>query len=104
MKIQLLYFEGCPNLEPARDALRDALAAERLDLQVEEIDVEAPGAPEWARGWGSPTILIDGTDLTGATRSTGASCRLYKGGTPAVEEIRARIVAARRTPPATSGR
>jgi len=103
MKIQLLYFEGCPNLEPARDALRAALAAERLDLQVEEIDVSAPDAPDWARGWGSPTILIDGTDLTGAARATGASCRLYTGGTPAVEELRARIVAARRTP-AASGR
>lgn len=95
---------GTLNLAAPRDALRDALAAERLELQVEEIDVEAPDAPEWARGWGSPTILIDRTDLTGATRSTGASCRLYQGGTPGVEEIRARIGAARRAPAATGVR
>jgi mercuric ion transport protein len=100
MKIQLLYFEGCPNLAPAREALREALAAEQIDDGVDEIDVEAPDAPEWARGWGSPTILVDGKDLTGATRATGAACRLYKGGTPSVDEIRARLAAARQNPAA----
>jgi copper chaperone CopZ len=95
MKIHLVYFDGCPNLEPARAALHEALAAERLDVHVEEIDSTATDAPEWARDWGSPTILVDGTDLTGATRSSGASCRLYKNGSPSVAEIRARIAAAR---------
>ncbi len=104
MKIQLLYFDGCPNLAPARDALRDALAAEKLDVRVDEIDVEAPDAPEWARGWGSPTILVDGKDLTGATRSTGAACRIYKGGGPSVAEIRAHLAEARGAPPASRGR
>jgi mercuric ion transport protein len=104
MKIQLLYFPGCPNLEPARAALRDALAAEGLAVDFDEIDVAASDAPQWARGWGSPTILIDGNELTGATRSSGAACRLYKGGAPSVDEIRSRIGAARRVPPSSSGR
>ncbi len=104
MKIQLLYFQGCPNLEPARAALRDALAAERIDAPVDEIDVEAPDAPDWARGWGSPTILIDDQEVTGATRSTGAACRLYKGGAPAVDLIRARIAVARRSGASSTGR
>jgi copper chaperone CopZ len=104
MKIQLLYFNGCPNLEPARAALREAVAAERLDASIDEIDVEANDAPEWARGWGSPTILIDGKELTGATRSTGSSCRLYRGGAPTVDEIRARLTAARRDAVSSSGR
>ena len=104
MKIQLLYFVGCPNLEPARLALRDAMAAEKLDQDVEEIDVESPTAPESLRGWGSPTILIDGKDVTGTTRTTGSSCRLYANGGPSVEEIRARLAAARRAPVGSSGR
>lgn len=91
MKIQLLYFEGCPNLEPARAALRDALAAEQIDQAVEEIDVQSPATPESLRGWGSPTILIDGNDLTGAGRTTGSSCRLYASGAPTVDQIRARL-------------
>jgi mercuric ion transport protein len=97
MRVQLLYFEGCPNLELARAALREAMAAEQIDARVDEIDVEAEDAPEWARGWGSPTILIDGTDLTGATRSNGPSCRLYEDGAPSVEQIRARLAATRPT-------
>jgi mercuric ion transport protein len=104
MKIQLLYFEGCPHLEPARVALRDAMVAEQVDQAVEEIDVESPTAPEALRGWGSPTILIDGKDVTGAARTTGSSCRLYADGAPAVDEIRARLAAARRAPVGSSGR
>lgn len=94
MKIQLLHFDGCPNVDAARGALRDALAAEKLDVPVEEIDVESADAPAWARGWGSPTILIDGRDVTGQERSNASSCRLYAGGAPSVETIRARLAPA----------
>ena len=96
MKIQLLHFEGCPNVDAARAALRQALAAEKLDATVEEIDVEGADAPEWAHGWGSPTILIDGHDVMGQTRSSEASCcRLYADGAPSIDAIRARIAISR---------
>lgn len=100
MKIQLLLFEGCPNVDAARTALRDALAAEKLEVPVEEIEVEGPDVPEWARGWGSPTILVDGKDVAGQERSEGSPCcRLYADGAPSVASIRARIAASRvRTP------
>lgn len=91
MRVQLLYFDECPNVDRARAALRDAMAAEHVDLAVEEIDVESPDAPDFARGWGSPTILIDGADVTGADRSTGSACRLYKDGAPSIELIRGRL-------------
>lgn len=97
MKIQLLYFEGCPNVEHARGALRDAMTAEGIDQPIDEIDVEAPDTPAALRGWGSPTILIDGLDVTGAARSTASACRLYANGAPTVAEIRARLAAARRS-------
>jgi mercuric ion transport protein len=104
MKIQLLHFEGCPNVDAARTALREALAAEKLDAPVEEIDVQAPGAPEWAHGWGSPTILIEGKDVAGMERSEGASCcRLYADGAPSIDSIRARIAASSERAP-TSGK
>lgn len=104
MKIQLLYFAGCPNLEPARAALREAMLAEQIDQAVEEVDVESAAAPESVRGWGSPTILIDGEDVAGAARTTGSSCRLYPTGAPTVEEIRLRLAATRRVPARPSGR
>ncbi len=95
MKIHLLHFQGCPNVDAARSALRDALAAERLETPFDEIDVQDPSAPEWTRGWGSPTILIDGKDVAGQQRSSSSACRLYAGGSPSVEMIRARIAGAR---------
>ncbi len=100
MKVQLLYFEGCPNIDRARSALRDAMVAEGVIATVEEVDLRAADAPADLRGWGSPTILIDGADVQGATRSAGSSCRLYKGGAPSVDDIRARLTAAR--PPAAA--
>ena len=72
------------------------MAAERIDLAVEEIDVESSDAPDFALGWGSPTILIDGADVVGAVRSTGSACRLYAYGAPSVELIRARLATVRR--------
>lgn len=93
MKVHLLYFQGCPNVDAARAALRAAIAAENADAAIEEIDVEAPGAPYWARGWGSATILVDGEDVAGQARSTESSCRLYANGAPDVEMIRGRLTA-----------
>lgn len=106
MRVQLLKFDGCPNVDAARAALHEALEAEAVDARIDEIDVQAPDAPAWARGWGSPTILIDGEDVAGQKASDASACRLYAGGAPSVEAIRARIAAAR-TPapaPASDGR
>lgn len=91
MKIQLLYFDGCPNVDAARAALLEAMSAERIEAAVEEIDVTRPDAPASVRGWGSPTILIDGVDVTGAQKAGASSCRLYAGGAPSVDAIRARL-------------
>jgi mercuric ion transport protein len=102
VKIQLLRFQGCPNVDAARAALREALVAEKLETTIEEIDVESPAAPAWALGWGSPTILIDGQDVAGqkaSASSTSSACRLYAGGAPSVDSIRSRIAAARSIPP-----
>ncbi|MEO7736125.1 MAG: mercuric transporter MerT family protein [Kofleriaceae bacterium] len=92
MKIQLLTFPDCPNAGPAREALREALREARVDVSVEEIDISHDDAAAALRAWGSPTILIDGADVTGAKPSEGEiGCRLYTGGTPSVAQIRAAL-------------
>ena len=54
----------------------------------------APHAPEPLRGWGSPTILVDGVDVAGQLAPTATSCRLYANadgrlvGTPPEELVR----------------
>src|SRR5262249_5581173 len=65
MRVQLLTFAGCQNAEVVRETLRSALASTGIAVPVEEVDTNAPETPERLRGWGSPTILIDGVDVEG---------------------------------------
>ena len=51
MQIELLVFEGCPNLEPARDLLQAGMASLGIAGEVREIRVETPEA---ARQWALP--------------------------------------------------
>ena len=78
VRIQLLTFEGCPLADAAREQLEAALAEVGID-DYEEIDLQAPGTPESLRGWGSPTILVDGADITGQPKGESLSCRVYGG-------------------------
>ena len=74
--IELVYFSGCPHVEEARVVLRAALKAAGLPAEWREWDQVRPGVPERLLGYGSPTILVDGLDVTGnAPANTGMACR-----------------------------
>jgi glutaredoxin len=94
VRIQLLYFPDCPHVGAARRALRRCLAAIGSSESFEEVDVSSARAPESLRGWGSPTILVDGIDVGGADEPEGAaSCRLYEScGVPSDEQIRGALL------------
>jgi len=102
MRVQLLYFPGCPNAAAARELLLRVLESEGLTVRIEEIDVTSPESPERLRGWGSPTILIDDADVAGEKAPGGACCRLYRGsdaltrGVPEEQAIPAALRRARR--------
>jgi mercuric ion transport protein len=90
VKVQLLYFPGCPHIEAARELLA------QLSVRFTEVDVTASDTPAELRQWGSPTILVDGADVAGEVVGTGAACRLYPHpggprGVPTVEMVRGRI-------------
>lgn len=89
-KIQFLYFSGCPLADPARKNLTAALA-QIGKSNFEEIDILDPASPEHLRAWGSPTILINGADVTGQPKGNSVSCRIYPfpGGVPDVQSIAA---------------
>lgn len=93
MKVQLLYFDGCPNVDAARSALGQALTSAGVEARVEELDVGAAATPPHLRSWGSPTILVDGEDVGGEPTPTGCSCRLYRdeSGSPARSPATERI-------------
>lgn len=91
-RIQLLVFDGCPLAAAARSSLQAAL--ELLGLrEFEEIDLLDPATPDELRGWGSPTILVDGEDLTGNAKGDAVSCRVYddETGVPGPETIARQI-------------
>jgi hypothetical protein len=101
--VELLYFPDCPNVPAAREQLRRACAAAGVPAVWSEVDVTSEGAPSHARGYGSPTVLVDGKDVTGAAPGVGSSCRIYVGsdvrGVPPLDVI---IAALRASPPPRS--
>ena len=76
VKVQLLTFEDCPLADAARASLDKALADCGIE-GYEEIDILDPSVSDEQRQWGSPTILIDGTDVTGQRQGDGVGCRVY---------------------------
>jgi hypothetical protein len=76
-KVDLLYFPSCPNIPAAREQLTRAFAALDLPAKWTEVDVSAEDAAEQVRGYGSPTILVDGKDVMGEPPSDGSTCRVY---------------------------
>ena len=78
MKVALLYFKGCPNISMARKNLNEAFAKADIPAQWDEIDLNEPNTPKELKGYGSPTILVDGKDVTGTVpRGESLSCRTY---------------------------
>jgi len=92
--IELIIDAGCPNVEAARGVLRAALVAEGLAAEWTEWDREAEESPPYARDYGSPTILVDGRDVSGqGTESDANCCRVYASadgsfrGVPEIEAV-----------------
>ena len=95
MKIELIYFDGCPNADKARKNLKKAFEEGGIDAGWTEWEQKNPKAPAYVRQYGSPTILVDGKDIAGMPDGSGApSCRLYDGGAPSVALIKSRLSAA----------
>ncbi len=76
--VQFLAFDGCPLADAARAALEQALSNCAMS-SYEEIDILDPGSPKELRGWGSPTILVNGIDASGQVKGDSVSCRVYPG-------------------------
>ena len=106
LKVQLLFFPGCPHVDAARQALASALAQAGLPTGFQELDTTSAECPQELRGWGSPTILIDGRDVAGQVPAHGSACRLYADcaeGSPGVPSEQAIAGALERALPPTAG-
>ena len=83
MKIDVLYFSGCPNHAPAVERVKEALRAEGLSAEIAEIAVLDAQMAQGLKFLGSPSIRVNGLDVEPEARSRtefGMMCRTYADG------------------------
>ena len=84
MRIEVLFFEGCPNHGSTVQLVRDVTAAQGVDAELVEVEVRSPEEATRLRFLGSPTVRVDGVDAEPAAhadRDVGLGCRIYTNGT-----------------------
>jgi hypothetical protein len=102
MRVELLFWAGCPSHPKALADLREAVADTGLDpdcVVVREVGDE--GGAEAEQFIGSPTIRLDGVDVQPpGDEPTGLTCRVYRrrdgriSPTPDPADLRAALRAA----------
>jgi copper chaperone CopZ len=99
MKIEVLYFDGCPNHGPAVQRIQEVLGQEDVTAEVSEVNIHDASTAEEVGFLGSPSIRVNGLDVEPEARSAreyGMMCRTYvvngrREGLPSREIIRQAI-------------
>jgi len=98
-KVEVLVFEGCPNVEETLAQVRAAAAVTNESTDVTIVHVESAEAADRLRFLGSPTVRVNGLDVessASAREDYGLQCRVYSVGgrlcgAPPVEWIAAAL-------------
>lgn len=78
MRIDLLYFDGCPSWKGALDNLKAALLVEGLEADIHLMKVEDDDKAIRRKFLGSPSFQVNAVDLWEEERQQyGLSCRIY---------------------------
>jgi protein-disulfide isomerase len=90
VKIEIQHFEGCPNSAEMIARVRTAIEEFNEQIEYKEILVETPEHARQIKFRGSPTVLINGSDLENLSEPTDAhlACRYYLKGLPTVRQIK----------------
>jgi hypothetical protein len=99
MRVELLWWEGCPSYAETLADLDRVLSEEGVEAEVELVEVESDEQARADRFPGSPTIRIDGRDALPPSEAEPHSltCRIYRlrdgrpSPTPDPEDIREAI-------------
>jgi mercuric ion transport protein len=100
VKVELIYESGCPNVVDTRENLLRAFSEARLTAKWTEWDVASRESPARVYGFGSPTVLVDGSDVAGHAPTGTRCCRFYadsegrQSGVPPVHAIREALLGA----------
>jgi len=103
LKIAFLYWEECPSHERALALLQESMQRLLIEDPVEIIQIETEEEAQAYSFFGSPTILINGTDIAPPPEDMppGLTCRAYRqpngriSPLPARELVEAALNAAR---------
>jgi hypothetical protein len=96
MKVELLWWEGCPSYPETLGDLRRVLRDEGVDADVDLVEVETDEQARAERFPGSPTVRLDGVDAIPPpeTEPFSLTCRVYRlrdgriSATPDPEDLR----------------
>src|SRR5271165_535524 len=109
MRVELLFWDGCPSHPKALVELREAMADVALDPGTIVVrEVETRSGAQLERFVGSPTIRINGVDVQPpGEEPVGLTCRVYRrrdgriSPTPDPADLRDALRAARTSTPET---
>ena len=80
MKVEFLFWEGCPSYPEARELLESLLVEHGLEQPIDVVEVVTQEDAVRLAFPGSPTIRIDGRDVdeAGAQAPSSLTCRVYR--------------------------
>ena len=80
MKIDFLYFEGCPSHEPALKILKQVLKRNNVLSKINIIEIKTEADAEKYHFLGSPSIHINGKDIEIERQNDKYlyGCRIYR--------------------------
>ncbi len=98
MKIELLYFDGCPTYRQVLKSLEELKSEHGWDFEIELVNVDTDEKAIELNFVGSPTIRVDGVELFPPPKDApfARACRMFqwKGkilGAPPKEMLRTAI-------------
>ncbi len=79
MKIELLYFDGCPNWQKTLEDIDAVLQENHMPVEIELVKVTSAEEAEHLAFPGSPTVRVDGVDIEpdAPTTGFGLASRIY---------------------------
>ncbi len=80
MRVEFLFWEGCPSHPEARALLDEVVAELGIDAEIDVREVLTRDDAVDLAFPGSPTIRVDGRDVdpAGASSPPSLSCRVYR--------------------------
>ncbi len=96
IKVELLYFDGCPTYQTALKDIEDITKQDEIDAEITLVKVKSEEDAKRLQFLGSPTVRVNGVDLEPSSSELtdyGLRCRIYKVngklvGSPSKEMLR----------------